>query len=210
MKRYLLFSTLILIGSMIAVPKPENLFMGILISYIGFMLLNMYPFCFKFHIPKIIIIFVIVFSVLCIGYGWGTIIHNSQGTPPGIVTFFGALVLIISCAGWAMCLMDWIVTIKSHGLVSESLYIKRTYALIRHPQVFFSLLLLIGFDLYYWSEALAWTTLLWIIGLVSYAALEEKLELIPRFGEEYLTYCDTTPGIFPNKSSIKRFFESYT
>ena len=76
--------------------------------------------------------------------------------------------------------------------------------------MFFSLLLLIGFDLYYWSEALAWTTLLWIIGLVSYAALEEKLELIPRFGEEYLTYCDTTPGIFPNKSSIKRFFESYT
>lgn len=208
-KRNILLSALILVALVIAVPKPEKLFVGILVSYIGFMFLNMYPFCFRFHLPGIIIFFVTAAAVLGIGYGWGTILHNSHGTAPGIVTFFGALLLVISCAGWVMCLMDWFVNIKSQGLVSESLYTKGMYALVRHPEVFFSLLLLIGFDLFYWSKALAWTTPLWMIGFVSYAAFEEKLELVPRFGEEYLTYCDTTPGILPNKSSISRFFGNY-
>lgn len=208
-KRNILLSTLILVVLVIAVPKPEDLFAGILISYIGFMFLNMYPFSFKFHLPRIIIFFVTVAAVLGIGYGWGTILHISHGTAPGIITFFGALLLVISCAGWVICLMDWFFNIKSQGLVSESLYTKGMYALIRHPQVFFSLLLLIGFDFYFWSKALTCTTPLWIIGFVSYAALEEKFELVPRFGEEYLTYCDTTPGIFPNKSSISRFLANY-
>ena len=208
-KIIILFGAFVLIALVIALPKQESLFAGILITYIGFIFLNMYPFNQRFHLPAAALPIILFAAVGCIGYGWGSIIYNSHGSPPGIIFFLGALLLLISFTGWVLCLGDWFSKIAAKGLFAESVSTDGVYALVRHPQVLFSLLLLIGIDLYFWSNWLAMTTPLWIIGFVSYAALEEKMELVPRFEDEYLSYCDTTPGIFPNRSSIAVFMKQY-
>ena len=208
-KKVTLLLILVIFSLIVAIPKRESLFDGILITYIGFVFLNGYPFNMKLKIPPVILYLVIVLSVLCIGYGWGTIFYMSQGVPPVVVQIFGIFFLALASVGWTVSIFDWTFRITNTGPRSDSVCSQGMYALVRHPQVSFSIIALIGFDLYYWSAALAWTTPLWIIGFVSYAALEEKLEMLPRFGDEYLKYCDHTPGLLPDKASVSAFFEQY-
>lgn len=206
---YTFIAFFIIISLVIAVPKTDSLFFGIFIAYIGFAFLNIFPFKLKFNLPKMVINLLLIAAVFCIGYGWGVIINMSHGIAPGTAIFFGAFLILVSFSGLILTLIDWSLSIERDGPVSSSVFLKGTYALVRHPQVLFSILFLIGLDLYFWSVGLTWTIPLWIIGFVSYAALEEKMEMVPRFGEKYLDYCEKVPGIVPVGSSIASFFNQF-
>ena len=206
---YTLIVFFIIISLVISVPKTDSLFSGILIAYIGFVFLNIYPFNLKFHLPKGLMYILLIAAVLCIGYGWGVIINMSQGIAHGAVIFVGVIFILAAFTGLILSLVDWSLNIKRKGPVGASVFLKGTYALVRHPQVLFSTLFLVGLDLYFWSAALTWTTPLWIIGFVSYAALEEKMEMVPRFGEKYLNYCEKVPGIVPAISSFSSFIRQF-
>lgn len=199
----------VIISLVISVPKIDSLFSGILTAYIGFVFLNIYPFNLKFNFPKGLMYFLLIAAVLCIGYGWGIIVNMSHGVPHGAVIFVGVILILASFTGLILSLVDWSLNIKRKGPAGASVFLNGTFALVRHPQVLFSTLFLVGMDLYFWSAALIWTTPLWIIGFVSYAALEEKMEMVPRFGEKYLNYCEKVPGIVPALSSISSFLNQF-
>jgi protein-S-isoprenylcysteine O-methyltransferase Ste14 len=169
----------------------------------------MYGYSYILPFPEELKLVIFAGSFCSIGYGWGTMIHQSEGSGSGIFSIIGFILLSIAVIGWVLNFQDWFKYIPSIGLLAESLYTEGTYSLVRHPQVLFSIILLLGFDFYYWSTSLILTSLLWIIGFIAYAVLEEKIELIPRFGDPYITYCDFTPGIIPSKESTKKFFGQF-
>jgi len=199
----------IIIALVLSVPKAESLFTGIFITNIGTVFLNIYPFKLKFNLPNIVINLLLIAAVLCIGYGWAIIINMSHGNAPGVALFCGVIFILFSFTGLVLSLIDWSSNIKRKGPISSSVFQNGTYALVRHPQVLFSILLLIGMDLYFWSVGLMWTMALWIIGFISYAALEEKMEMVPNFGEKYLEYCEKVSGIVPTRSSISTFLNQF-
>jgi protein-S-isoprenylcysteine O-methyltransferase Ste14 len=208
-KRTILIYTLLLLALIIVFPKPDSVFLGIILTLFGFVLLNVYGYSFILPFPEVIKLFIFAGAVSSIGYGWGIMIYCSDGSDSSIFGFIGFLLLAIAVIGWILTIQDWFKHIPSVGLLAESLYTEGIYSLVRHPQVLFSIMLLLGFDFYYWLPSLILTTPIWIIGFIGYAVLEEKIELIPRFGEQYLNYSDITPGILPTKESIKKFLALY-
>ena len=196
----------VLIALMLSIPVLDNLFAGILVTYAGLTLLNLYPFHKKLHFPGLLKIAIILVSAWCIGYGWRVIINNSQNTPPGIASFLSISLLLVSVAGWFLCLYELIINRSS---TNEPLVTQGIQKLVRHPQVLFSITFLCGLMMHYWSLTLLLTAPLWIIGFVSYAALEEKMDLVPRYDKNYLNYCEKTPGIIPNIMSIRDFLDQY-
>jgi len=206
---YALISALIVTALILVLPKTVGLFWGVVIAYIGFAFLNLFPFLYKFRIPRIGYYIFSTGCIGCIGYGWATVIHYSNGYTSGIVTFLGAVLIIIGLIGFVIAIIEMIKYAQYDGLVTESLYTDGIFRLVRHPHTFSAFLLLLGFILYFWSTALALSAPLWTVGLISYAALEEKFDLVLRFGEKYLEYCGNTPGLVPNRSSIKSFLTHF-
>jgi len=193
----------------IVLPKPDGIFSGIVVTYIGFTFLNMFPFLYKFQLPKVSYSIVTACFLGFIVYGCSSLITVSGGESPGISAFIGAVLILISVSGLLLSVFELIKYAQSDGAVSVSLYTGGMYALVRHPQVLFSILLFIGCILFFWCAPLLWSAPLWIIGFVSYAAFEEKLDLAPRFEDEYLAYCDRVPAIIPDRSSIKQCLGSF-
>jgi hypothetical protein len=71
------------------------------------------------------------------------------------------------------------------------------YAHVRHPQALALVLLALGFAALSGSVALMGSLPLWLVCWYAYARLEEKLELVPAFGERYLDYARETPCLLP-------------
>jgi protein-S-isoprenylcysteine O-methyltransferase Ste14 len=71
------------------------------------------------------------------------------------------------------------------------------YAQVRHPQALALILLAFGFAGLSGSVALLGSLPLWILCWYGYARLEEKLELVPAFGEGYSEYARRTPCLLP-------------
>jgi protein-S-isoprenylcysteine O-methyltransferase Ste14 len=194
----------------IFLPKSEDTFDGIIITYIGFTLLNGYPFLFLIKPHRVILLIVSVLFTGVIVYGWSTIISTSGGGAPGFVKFIGAILIMFSISGILLSAYELLKKASSDGAFSEELYKNGMYTLVRHPQVMFSILLIFGLILFFWCPALTWTMPLWIIGFISYAAFEEKFELLHRFDNEYLEYCKQIPALIPDKKSIKKCIDSFS
>lgn len=205
-----LISILIVIILGIFLPKSEDTFDGIIITYIGFMLLNGYPFLFLIKPNRVILLIVSVLFTGAIIYGWSTTISTSGGEAPGFFKFIGAVVIMLALSGIILSAYELLKKAASDGVFSKELYKNGMYALVRHPQVMFSILFMLGLILFFWSPALLWALPLWIIGFISYAALEEKYELVPRFDNDYLDYCKQIPALIPDKKSIKKCIDSFS
>ncbi|HXV61162.1 MAG TPA: hypothetical protein VEK15_10740 [Vicinamibacteria bacterium] len=76
------------------------------------------------------------------------------------------------------------------------------YSFIRHPQALALAILSVGVGGLSRSVPYLLTVPLWILCWWGYARLEEKLELIPVFGERYRRYCQSTPCLFPALRSL--------
>lgn len=77
------------------------------------------------------------------------------------------------------------------------------YCRVRHPQALALCVLAAGLALLSGSLAYLVTLPLWIGFWIAYTYLEERYELIPAFGDQYLRYRLETPRIFPRLSSRK-------
>ncbi|MFC1553091.1 methyltransferase family protein [candidate division KSB1 bacterium] len=209
LKSALLLVLLIITALVISFPKPEDAFTGILIAILGFTILNAYPFVYRFDLSKITNHLAVSGTFFCILYGWSSIISSSGFGSPGLFRFIGSFIILISITGLILTLADWFGKIKTEGFAPKKLYTKGMFSLVRHPQTFLGMLFLFGLIIYESSLILLITSPLWIVGFISYAAFEEKYDLVPRFEKEYLDYCEETPGLLPNKSSFNKFMKQY-
>ncbi len=200
---------LFILALICSAPVTSNLFIGILVTYCGLTLLNLFPFHTKLHFPELAKTGIMYTALWCIGYGWRAIISNSFYTPPGIASFIGSAILIAAMAGWFLSLIELSIARSSLSNTEGPVRIQGLQKLVRHPQILFSISFLLGLTLYHWSLSLALTAPLWTIGFISYAALEEKYDLVPRYNKEYLDYCESTPGIIPNATSFRGFLDQY-
>lgn len=73
------------------------------------------------------------------------------------------------------------------------------YAHVRHPQALALILLALGLAGLSGSVALLGSLPLWTLCWYGYARLEEKLELVPAFGERYREYARETPCLVPSR-----------
>jgi protein-S-isoprenylcysteine O-methyltransferase Ste14 len=71
------------------------------------------------------------------------------------------------------------------------------YANVRHPQALALVLVVLGLAGLSGSVPLLVSLPLWILCWYAYARLEEKLELVPAFGETYREYARETPCLIP-------------
>lgn len=71
------------------------------------------------------------------------------------------------------------------------------YAHVRHPQALALILVGLGLAGLSGSVALLGSLPLWVLCWYGYARLEERLELVPAFGERYLAYSRETPCLVP-------------
>jgi hypothetical protein len=85
---------------------------------------------------------------------------------------------------------------------SIDLDVRGLYSLVRHPQALALSLLAIGLGGL--SQSIPYLVLmpLWIGAWYLYSWLEEKLELIPAFGERYREYARETPRMFPSMEAL--------
>ncbi|MFC1731466.1 hypothetical protein ACFL6I_14200 [candidate division KSB1 bacterium] len=200
---------LVLMAFAVVLPKPGDLFWNIVTVYAGFVLLILYPFLERFRFPGLVYVVVKSLFLGCIGYGWIGMAVLSNGAASGAASFFGALMLMTGISGLILSLIELSGFGYSSGAHKGVMNPVGMFLLVRHPHALFGMVLVIGFDLYYWSIAMTLSTPLWIIGFVAYAAIQEKIGFIPRFNEAYLDYCTKTPALFPNRSSIKKCIEYY-
>jgi len=74
------------------------------------------------------------------------------------------------------------------------------YRWVRHPQALALCLVSVGLGLTTGSAPYLCSVPLWVAGWVAYTYIEERFELVPTFGDDYLAYMKRTarllPGIF--------------
>lgn len=88
--------------------------------------------------------------------------------------------------------------LRSPSNYSLGLESSGAYARVRHPQALAFILLGIGLGGLSRSVPFLATLPLWIASWWAYTRLEERLELIPAFGERYLEYARKTPLLIPS------------
>ncbi len=86
---------------------------------------------------------------------------------------------------------------RSPSRYSLSLSTEGIHGWVRHPQALSLCVLPLGLGLLSCSVPFLLTVPVWIAFWALYTWLEERLELIPTFGEEYLRYRETTPRLIP-------------
>ncbi len=182
-------------------PRTGSLFLAILITYFGFLCYILIPVLNKYTIAQPVYLLLSSCTVAFISYGWASIVFNSSGTAHYLFTAFGIFLILTGIAGFVISVYELILNAGFDGIKSERLLKKGVFSVVRHPNTLSGIVFLVGLTMYYWSPGLLVTSPIWITGFIACAAMEEKFDLVPRFKNSYIKYCEATPGLLPNRNS---------
>ena len=135
-------------------------------------------------------------GMLTMGAGWAVLSRAGPHLELGPLSFLGlglcllALVLYVLSARWVG---RW----RTPANYSLKLQTRGIYRHVRHPQALALCLLAMGLGLFTGSVPYLATVPLWIAFWTAYTYLEEKNELLPAFGDEYVRYRESTPRLLP-------------
>ncbi len=90
---------------------------------------------------------------------------------------------------------------KGHG---EKLVTTGTYALVRHPAVVWFILFMVSLFLVTGSKGLLIAIPVWGLLDVVHVVVQEKVYLVPVFGQPYRQYQRNVPMLIPNRESFLR------
>lgn len=128
--------------------------------------------------------------------GWGVLCLSGPWIRLGPFAWIGA----VMCLG-GLCLYAWsarrVGRWKAPAKYTLELRVEGIYRHVRHPQALALCLAAIGLGLVSGSVPFLLSLPLWLAFWFTYTCLEERWELIPAFGDEYLRYRETTPRLFP-------------
>lgn len=92
--------------------------------------------------------------------------------------------------------------LRSRSRYDLGLYREGLYRFIRHPQALALCILAVGVGLTTLSRPFLYGVPLWIGFWVGYTYFEERLELIPAYGYEYLKYMKSTGRLLPRFGTL--------
>ena len=115
--------------------------------------------------------------------------------------FLGALLLAV----WMPVLVGGLASLRSRGRLgqSEALIVTGAYRYVRHPLYAGLSMTLTGIGLLFGTWVLALGGLVWLVVTQSWSIHEER-ELAQRFGAEYVSYQQATPGVVPDVARLLR------
>jgi protein-S-isoprenylcysteine O-methyltransferase Ste14 len=125
---------------------------------------------------------------------WDSPLLNGAGAAAGLAGSFLYLASAARVGRW-----------RSPSRYSLDLDTGGPYARVRHPQALALILLAFSLAGLSGSLPLLGSLPLWILCWYVYARLEEKLELVPAFGERYVEYARKTPCLAPTRRTGFRF-----
>ena len=107
--------------------------------------------------------------------------------------------------GWTSA--RWVGRLRALKHYDLELRVDGIYRLTRHPQALALCLLAVSVALVSLSRDYLFTLPLWVARWVVYTYIEERLELIPTYGDAYLRYRSTTPRILPTLRSLRAWLK---
>jgi protein-S-isoprenylcysteine O-methyltransferase Ste14 len=134
--------------------------------------------------------------------GWALLCFSEPAISLGFAHYAGTMLAIFGASLYAVSALRvgrW--TPPPH--YSLDLRTDGIYSHIRHPQALGLCVLALGLGL--WSGSIPYlvTLPLWLGFWTAYTYLEEKNELIPAFGDQYLKYRETTPRLIPRLLPVR-------
>jgi len=130
------------------------------------------------------------------GCGWALLSTAEPRVCVGALRLPGLLFCLLSLCIYVAS-ARWVGRWRSPARYSLGLHTAGIYAHVRHPQALSLCVLVVGLCLYSGSVPYILTAPLWLAFWTAYTFLEERWELIPTFGAEYLRYCQSTPRLLP-------------
>ncbi|HSF17145.1 MAG TPA: hypothetical protein VLK65_16465 [Vicinamibacteria bacterium] len=140
-------------------------------------------------------------GMIAIAVGWGLLAASGPRLDWSFLNLMGA---VAGASGVALFVAGAARVGRLHAPSSyaNELDTSGLYSFMRHPQALALTILSVAVGGLSRSVPYLLTIPLWILCWWGYARLEEKLELIPVFGERYREYCESTPCLFPALRSL--------
>jgi protein-S-isoprenylcysteine O-methyltransferase Ste14 len=138
---------------------------------------------------------------------YGLMRHSSRWNPPLLLRL---LCFVLAPAGWAAMFYSVMVEIPFRkGWVdrghTDRIVTTGTYALTRHPGVFWMTIAIFASAVATRSRRLLMAAPLIVAGDVAHVAFQERFVLGNVFGAEYRRYQRETPFVIPTPASARRF-----
>ena len=137
------------------------------------------------------------------GIGWGILAlagphYDVPGLrPTGVVLSLLAGLLYFASAAR-------VGRLRSRNRFNLRLQTEGIYRLVRHPQALALCVLAVGIGLATLSQPYLWALPLIAGFWVAYTYFEERFELIPAYGEQYIRYIRSTGRLFPSLRSLRQ------